>query len=73
MHGTGIVATWSDEAEVGIYDISQAVEVLDSNDQKNQKKQGGNKIASFKHKDEGYALDWSPVTFGRLAAGCCNA
>lgn len=29
MHGTGIVATWNDENEVGIYDISAAIEALD--------------------------------------------
>ena len=27
----------------------------------------------FKHKSEGYALDWSPNTFGRLASGGCDS
>jgi hypothetical protein len=29
MHGTPIVATWTDEAEVSIYNIAEAVEELD--------------------------------------------
>ena len=29
MHGSSIVATWNDEGEVGIYNISGAVEALD--------------------------------------------
>ena len=29
MHGTPIVATWTEEAEVSIYNISQAIEELD--------------------------------------------
>jgi len=73
MHGSGIVATWSDENEVGIYDVSQAVEALDQPVNKNRKPLGGNKLAGFKFPDEGYALDWSPLTFGRLAAGSCNS
>jgi ribosome assembly protein RRB1 len=74
MHGTGIVATWNDQSEVAIYNISEAVEELDSNIKSKQKKAyGGTKLASFKHSDEGYALDWSPFTWGRLASGGCNA
>jgi hypothetical protein len=30
MYGTNIVATWNDEAEVGIYDLKLAVEALDN-------------------------------------------
>jgi ribosome assembly protein RRB1 len=77
MYGTGVVATWNEENEVGIYNISQAVDALDAPAPQGGKRQlqsyGGSKIASFKHSDEGYALDWSPLTFGRLAAGSCNA
>jgi ribosome assembly protein RRB1 len=29
MHGSGLVATWSDENEVGIYDITSAYEALE--------------------------------------------
>ena len=76
MHGTPIVATWNEDGEVGIYNIAQAIEALDQPVPKGQKKKtafGGNKIAGFKNKAEGYALDWSPNTFGRLASGSCDA
>lgn len=100
LHGTGIVATWNEEGEVGIYNVSQAIDDLDAppaekevvemtavealtaNQKKKLKKKkaaavkktyGGSKITSFKHKDEGYALEWSPHSFGRLASGSCDA
>jgi hypothetical protein len=38
MHGTGIVATWNDENEVAVYDISKAIEALDASQDKKKKK-----------------------------------
>lgn len=76
MHGSNIVATWNEDAEVGIYNVGPAVEELDKqvNEKTPSKKTfGGCKIAGFKHKSEGFALDWSPNTFGRLAVGTCDA
>jgi len=78
MHGTPIVATWTDEAEVTIYNVAEAIDELDkpvitSKKQVQKKKYGGCKIAGFKHKSEGYALDWSPNTLGRLAVGSNDA
>jgi len=73
MHGTGVVATWSDENEVGIYDVTSAYEALEQPATKQRQQHGGSKLAGFKHPDEGFALDWSPNTLGRLAAGSCNA
>jgi ribosome assembly protein RRB1 len=29
LHGSGVVATWNDDNDVGIYDVTQAVEALD--------------------------------------------
>ena len=29
LHGSGVVATWNDENEVGIYNVSQAFEALE--------------------------------------------
>ena len=37
MHGTGIVATWNDEAEVGIYNVSEAANALDAKVEEVQK------------------------------------
>lgn len=74
MHGSGLVATWSDENEVGIYDVTSAYEALEQPANNKQKKPiGGNKVVAFKHSDEGYALDWSSLKLGRLASGGCNA
>lgn len=76
LHGSHIVATWNDESEVGIYDVKAALINLQNNQGKKggkQNKFGGCKLASFKHTQEGFALDWSPLTLGRLAAGSCNS
>lgn len=47
MYGTGIVATWNDQNEVGIYDVSSAVATLDEKSEKKGEKKsyGGTKIA----------------------------
>lgn len=78
MQGTPLVATWSEEAEVGIFNVASAVEELDrpmptAKQQLQKKKYPGCKLAGFKHKQEGFALDWSPTTYGRLAAGTNDA
>jgi len=88
LHGSSIVATWSEENEVGIYNVSKALESLEApvedselvptgskkkKKNKTKKQFGGCKIAGFKHKSEGYGLEWSPNTFGRLAAGTCDS
>lgn len=74
MYGTPIVATWNEDREVGIYNTLAAVKELDEPQPSKPKKQyGGSKISSFKHQDEGFALDWSQLNFGRLASGSCNA
>ena len=74
MHGSPIVATWGEDGDVGIYNIAQAIDALDRPAVKGQTNSyGGSKIASFKNRTEGFALDWSPNTFGRLAAGANDA
>ena len=91
LHGSSVVATWSDDGEVGIYDVQAALDELDapvdagvlaatSSVGKKKKKKpaqkktyGGSKLAGFRHKQEGYALEWSPLNFGRLASGSCDA
>ena len=77
LHGSSIVATWNEDAEVGIYNDAPALNELDQpqvgGKKANKKTFGNTKVASFKHKSEGFALEWSPFTFGRLASGTCDA
>jgi hypothetical protein len=80
LHGSSIVATWNEEGEVGIFNVASAIEELDkplaegeeqsAGGKKKKKKNaakksyGGTKLAQFRHKQEGYALEWSPLQFG---------
>lgn len=73
MHGSPIVATWSEDCELSIFDISAALEEVDRPVSSGKRALGGCKLSSFKHRSEGYALDWSPLSFGRLASGTCDA
>ena len=77
LHGSSIVATWNEDAEVGIYNVAPALNELDQpqvgGKKANKKNFGDTKVASFKHKSEDFALEWSPFTFGRLASGTCDA
>jgi len=74
---TAICATWSDSGHVLTWDISSAFRSLQNSveDQKNQNVVNEKKLkiapkkVHSKHKEEGYALDWSSVTAGRLASG----
>ena len=72
MHGSPIVATWSEDGEVGIYNVAKAMDELEK-PVSSKKQFGGCKLAGFKHKFDGWALDWSPQTLGRLAAGSNDA
>ena len=38
-----------------------------------KKNYGGTKVAGFRHKQEGFAIEWSPLNCGRLATGSCDA
>ncbi len=39
MYGSPIVATWNEDAEVGLYDVTPALEELDKQESKSSKKQ----------------------------------
>jgi ribosome assembly protein RRB1 len=62
---SNIVASWSDIGEVNLWDLAPLMKALD----------GPSKIPSIsplytsKHKQEGFAMDWSPVSEGRLVVG----
>jgi len=66
-----LVATMSDTRHAHIFDISAAVSSLDSGV---SIPPGTKQTALFTcrvHRDEGYALAWSPHTAGRLLSGDC--
>lgn len=76
MHGSNIVATWSDEGQLSIFNLSEAIKRVEKK-HKNKSNTLTNKkypslIQFFKHKAEGYALDWSPLKLGLLASGGCD-
>ena len=76
MHGSSVVATWSDEGDVSIFDLKEAIARLDVKAQARSnvisKKKYASLVAKFKHTQEGYALDWSSKVEGLLASGSCN-
>eukprot|EP00112_Aurelia_sp_Birch-Aquarium-sp1_P001204 Seg1123.6 transcript_id=Seg1123.6/GoldUCD/mRNA.D3Y31 product="Glutamate-rich WD repeat-containing protein 1" protein_id=Seg1123.6/GoldUCD/D3Y31 len=70
-----LVASWSETGKVHIWDIGAQVNALDTpGASKNQ--QLGDKVKPMftfaGHQAEGFAMDWSKVTPGRLATGSCN-
>lgn len=72
-----ICATWGDRGHVQVWDFASQLNALAESDA--QSTQGGNSISRVApvikfdgHKDEGFAIDWSPVVTGRLVSGDCN-
>lgn len=77
MHGSNIVATWGDEGDFSIFDLSEAIKRVEKKAQTKSnsmtKKKYSSLISKFKHKVEGFALDWSPLKLGLLASGSCDS
>lgn len=86
-HNSSVVGVWGDNGEVSLYDIGGAIDMLDrsslsSNARKNEGNLAMNKEVRKMRKDpffvysghsnEGYAIDWSRVTPGRLATADCD-
>ncbi|KAH9320783.1 hypothetical protein KI387_015422, partial [Taxus chinensis] len=73
-----IVATWADNGYVQVWDFSAHLNSLATSDPRsstgmsNVVRQAPLQVFSG-HKDEGFALDWSPVTPGRLLSGDCKS
>jgi len=75
-----VVASWSDTGRVYMWDISRELVTLGAMPAAAAPNAAALRgsyetlpIHSFKgHKDEGYALDWSPVKAGRMASGDCK-
>ncbi|KAJ9180728.1 hypothetical protein P3X46_008940 [Hevea brasiliensis] len=72
-----ICASWSDTGHVQIWDFNAHLNALAQSEA--EVNQGGSSVFNqaplFKfggHKDEGYAIDWSPRVTGRLVSGDCK-
>lgn len=67
----GVVATMADTGYAHIYDISETYQSMLA---KGPRTAAPSKpFFTFKgHREEGFAIDWSPVTAGRLATGDCS-
>jgi ribosome assembly protein RRB1 len=86
-HNSSVVGVWGENGVVSLYDIGGAIDMLDrsslsANARKNDGSQAMNKEVRKMRKDpffvysghstEGYAIDWSRVTPGRLATADCD-
>lgn len=71
-HNAGIVSVWSDKGVLEMYNISNHISALDTP----QATLPDSKLKPFfefnGHPDEGYAMDWSPVTAGKFVSGDNN-
>ncbi|XP_058000052.1 protein HEAT STRESS TOLERANT DWD 1 [Hevea brasiliensis] len=72
-----ICASWSDTGHVQIWDFSAHLNALAQSEA--EVNQGGSSVSNQAplikfggHKDEGYAIDWSPRVTGRLVSGDCK-
>ncbi|KAF3439594.1 hypothetical protein FNV43_RR17872 [Rhamnella rubrinervis] len=71
-----ISASWADTGHVQIWDFSSHLNALAESE--SETSQGASSVLNqaplikFGHKDEGYAIDWSPLVTGRLLSGDCK-
>ena len=69
---SGIIGTMSETGHSHIYDVNAVLKGMMQGAGPRPVPPGG-PIFSFKgHRDEGYAIDWSPAQAGRLATGDCS-
>ncbi|KAJ8452126.1 hypothetical protein Cgig2_016707 [Carnegiea gigantea] len=71
-----IVATWGDMGYVQVWDFSSHLNYLAESEDDTSRREAlifnQAPLSMFKHKDEGYAIDWSPLVPGRLVSGDCK-
>ncbi|KAK4478413.1 hypothetical protein RD792_013882, partial [Penstemon davidsonii] len=72
-----ICASWSDTGHVQVWDFSTHLNALAESDSDathgNSTVLNQDPLVKFSgHKDEGYAIDWSPLVTGRLVSGDCK-
>ncbi|GAB2293027.1 hemolysin III domain membrane protein [Dionaea muscipula] len=71
-----ICASWGDTGYVQVWDFSSHLNILAESE--TDVSRGAASVFNqapltiFKHKDEGYAMDWSPLVPGRLVSGDCK-
>uniref|UniRef100_A0A7S4P5V3 Histone-binding protein RBBP4-like N-terminal domain-containing protein n=1 Tax=Guillardia theta TaxID=55529 RepID=A0A7S4P5V3_GUITH len=68
----GVVATWSAEGKVHIWDLTKPFELLEKSPTPPVSHKCEPAFTLGKHKDEGFAMDWSKVVAGNLASGDCK-
>ena len=69
MQKSSVVASWSDLGMVHIYDLVEQIQSLET---KSRPKSCKPLFSYEGHADEGFAMDWSPLTPGRLVTGDCS-
>ncbi|KAK9947943.1 hypothetical protein M0R45_003538 [Rubus argutus] len=68
-----ICASWGDTGHVQVWDFSSHLNALaESESEVSQGPSNQAPLFKFGHKDEGFALDWSPLVTGRLLSGDCK-
>lgn len=68
---SNIVASWADTKHVHVWDISAQIAALDNPDS-GRKPAPTKPLKSHKHRDEGFAMGWSPIDMGHLLTGDCS-
>lgn len=68
----GIVATMADTSMANIFDLTSTYQSMLDKMTKSSTANMKPVLTFNKHRSEGYALDWSPATAGRLATGDCQ-
>lgn len=71
-----ICATWGDMGYVQVWDFRSHLNFLAESETDTSRGEASifnqAPLSMFKHKDEGYAIDWSPLVPGRLVSGDCR-
>ncbi|GAB4853802.1 hemolysin III domain membrane protein [Ancistrocladus abbreviatus] len=71
-----ICASWGDTGYVQLWDFSSHLNFLTESERDVSRGESSvfnqAPLSMFKHKDEGYAIDWSPLVPGKLVSGDCK-
>lgn len=65
-----IISVFSETSKVSIFNISNQIKSLDV--PSNSSKASKSEVFSFNHSTEGFALDWSPCSTGRMVSADCD-